>query len=261
MEKSRIEWTDYTWNPVTGCKHGCTYCYAERMSKRFCGDIRHNKVVADYSEHDGIYEIENEVVGRNGRSVIYPFGFVPTLHKNRLTKNCKPRMIKRSSTIFVCSTADLFGEWVPDDWIKQVFEICVENPQHRYLFLTKNQKRYIQLRDKGMLPDSNNMWYGTTVTRPNEEFFYSRSGIYNTYISIEPILEPFTKYRDMTTTDWVIVGAETGNRKGKVVPDKKWISDIVDTCSFSETPVFLKNNLASIWNSTLIQEFPWSDDK
>lgn len=254
MEKSRIEWCDYTWNPVTGCKNNCPYCYAEKLAMRFCGDIRRNKIIADYTDNNGIYEIENEIIGRNGRSVIYPFGFAPTLHKNRLTKNCKPEKIKQGSTIFVCSTADLFGEWVPEEWIEKVFKVCEENPQHRYAFLTKNPKRYYELDEKRKLPLKENMWYGTTVTMAGTPYFKDLEC--NIFVSIEPMQGQFQN-TDITGVDWVIVGAETGQRRSKILPKKTWISEIVSFCKERNLPVFLKNNLEDIWEQKLIQQFPW----
>lgn len=258
MEKTKIEYCDYTYNPVTGCLHNCPYCYAEKMSRRFCGDIRHNKAVADFSENNGIYEIENEIVSRNGRSVTYPFGFAPTLHKNRLTKNCKPAKVKKPSTFFVCSTADLFGEWVPDEWIEQVFKVCLENPRHRYMFLTKNPTRYCKIADAGWLPDEDNFWYGSTITKKGGSFFCG-SVHWNTFISAEPLLEPLeVENGSFGGAKWIIVGAETGQRRNKVVPEKQWIEDIVSVCKRNSIPVFLKNNLADVWKDELIQQYPWS---
>lgn len=260
MEKSKIEWCDYTYNPVTGCLHNCPYCYAEKMSRRFCGDIRHNKAIADFSEHNGIYEIENEIVSRNGRSVTYPFGFAPTLHKNRLTKNCKPAKVKKPSTFFVCSTADLFGEWVPDEWIEQVFKVCLENPRHRYLFLTKNPARYRSLSNKRleMISKSSELLYGATATTQSDVDSIKETAYSDVdFLSIEPLLGPID-LSDYHYLSWVIVGAETGQRRGKVIPKKEWISKIVDDCYSRDVPVFLKNNLADIWKDELIQQYPWS---
>ena len=269
MEKSKIEWCDYSYNPVTGCLHNCPYCYAEKMSRRFCGDIRHNKTVADFSENNGIYEIENEIVSRNGRSVTYPFGFAPTLHRNRLTKNCKPAKVKKPSTFFVCSTADLFGEWVPAEWVDNVLEVCEHNPRHRYLFLTKNPSGYISLfpiwkalHNKELYK---NFWLGTSISSKDDIYkvflmqdIHMRYKI-NTFLSIEPIFENIAtpEFRN-TGIQWVIVGAETGQRRNKVVPEKQWIEDIVSVCKRNGIPVFLKNNLANVWKDELIQQYPWS---
>ena len=261
MEKSKIEWTDYTWNPVTGCKYGCQYCYAEKISKRFCGDIRYNKITADYTEENGIYAIEKEIIGRNGRSVTYPFGFAPTLHKERLFKNCKPAMVKKPSTFFVCSTADLFGEWVPDKWIEQVFKICEENPRHRYMFLTKNPDRYCKLANAGNLPLNENFWYGTSVTKKGDTFFGGRFRD-NIFLSIEPLLEHLDAgLGSFGRASLIIVGAETGTRKGKVTPRREWIENIIETAKITHADVFFKDSkeIREVWGDELIQKLPWGE--
>lgn len=254
MEKSKIEWTDYTWNPVTGCKHKCPYCYAEKMSNRFSGDIRRNKVIADYTEENGNFVIKNEINARNGRTIIFPFGFAPTLHINRLEKNCKPRRVLKPSSFFVGSLCDLFGEWVPDEWIERVFKICEENPRHRYMFLTKNPQRYYDLHSSGKLPEAENMWYGTTVTKANTPYFKDLEC--NIFVSIEPMQGRFQN-EDIDGVDWVIIGAETGQRRNKILPNKAWVSEIVSFCEKRNLPVFLKNNIADIWKEKLIQQYPW----
>ena len=129
--KTKIDWADATWNPVTGCLHGCEYCYARRIARRF-GDI---------SCDDGQLHVQAKNVNSYEDAVHsgpYPFGFSPTFHRNILSD---PKHWKKPRTIFVCSMADLFGEWVPDEWIRAVFEACEAAPQHRYIFLTKNPAR------------------------------------------------------------------------------------------------------------------------
>lgn len=158
--------------------------------------------------------------------------------------------------IFVCSMADLFGDWVPDNWIKEVFKACEKAPQHNYLFLTKNVKRYVKYR----VPMLENMWYGTSITREADMhlFNFLPEGC-NTFVSIEPILSDLEveKHNIMfRLVDWFIIGAETGNRKSKVIPERKWIEDIVNECKKRNKPVFMKSSLADIWGEPLIQEFP-----
>lgn len=99
------------------------------------------------------------------------------------------------------------------------------------------------------------MWYGTTITKPGEESFWSQNR--NTFVSIEPILARFTNMEEnLCDLSWVIIGAETGRRKGKIVPEREWIEDIVNECKEKNIPVFMKFSLADIWGEPLIQEFP-----
>lgn len=253
MEKTKIDWCDSTWNPVTGCLHGCEYCYARRIAERFAPfDLPH---ITEKGALDGMNELDNPIITecRDGKDRIcaYPYGFEPTLHRYRLGDYEK----KKGRTIFVCSMADLFGEWVPDEWIEEVFEALHNAPQHNYLFLTKNPKRYLRTK----LPLDDNLWYGTSVCRKGDmaKCRYLPFGR-KKFISIEPILEdlelidsPIINY-----VDWIIIGAETGRRKDKVVPERKWIEDIVNECRKVDIPVFMKSSLLDIWGEPLIQEFP-----
>lgn len=255
MNKTKIDWCDSTWNPVTGCLHGCEYCYARGISERFggwtWGDIpMRDEVVKNhlpYRELDNPLSIERD----SGKRVKapYPYGFIPTFHRYRLNDYID----KQGRNIFVCSMADLFGEWVPDSWIEEVFAACEKAPQHNYLFLTKNPKRYEKILDRYMPP---NMWFGWSQTGPmgNKCDFSTHHSI-KTFISIEPLLEPFKEFH-IKGVDWVIIGAETGLRKGKVVPERKWIEDIVNECIIADIPLFMKSSLAEIWGEPLIQEFP-----
>ena len=154
--------------------------------------------------------------------------------------------------------ADLFGDWVPDEWIEQVFEACEAAPQHKYLFLTKNGKRYLELARKGIMPDADNFWYGCSVTRPDAPFFFSNKC--KTFASIEPILEPFDwvpGLKHIGLPDWIIVGAETGNRKNKVRPEKDWLGGIVNGCAEHNIPLFMKESLRELMGADFRQEFPW----
>lgn len=240
MNKTKIDWCDSTWNPVTGCLHECEYCYAKRMAHRFSGG-------GENWTDDKIIVLDKKVYGEEEEKAIpYPYGFIPTFHKYRLNDYIG----KKGRNIFVCSMADLFGEWVPDSWIEEVFKACENAPQHNYLFLTKNPIRYAQLGEKGLLPDSPNMWFGFSETKTRENPVYIPAG--NIFVSIEPILEEVRP----SLVDWVIVGAETGRRKDKVIPKKEWIETIVDDCKKRGVPLFMKSSLADIWGEPLIQEFP-----
>lgn len=195
----------------------------------------------------------------DGRIVPYPFGFAPTFHRYRLDE---PQKRNKHSNIFVCSMSDLFGDWVPEEWIQEVFEECERAPQHRYLFLTKNPARYLHLENLGKLMKGDSFWYGTTVTTPDEQYFFSsgNSGI-KTFLSIEPIMERFDRRNASPdhTPQWIIIGAETGNRKGKAKPEKSWIDEIAAFGRDNGRPVFMKESLRALMGDDFRQEFPWKE--
>ena len=282
-KKTKIDWCDSTWNPVTGCLHGCEYCYARRIVERFggCwrldlppdtswrGNVGERKLMGDYARHnDGKChvldepEIECAVFdppsGYRGKVKPYPYYFSPTFHRYRLGE---PQSWKKPRNIFVCSMADLFGEWMPDAWIREVFEACEAAPQHRYLFLTKNPERYMELASNGVITkDQSNFWFGSTATAPEMPFFWHNE--VNTFVSIEPILAPFKDLTDdgidpVSKVKWIIVGAETGSRKDKAVPRKSWVDEIVSTAKKTGTPVFMKDSLRDLMGDDFRQEFPW----
>ncbi len=252
MNKSKIEWCDSTWNPVTGCLHECEYCYARRIANRFKG---YDKItLPDLSISKGLNVLEVPAV-KNGGVAPYPFDFKPTFHKYLLDK---PQSWKKPRTVFVCSMADLFGEWVPDSWIEEVFAACEKAPQHRYLFLTKNPQRYGELARAGKLPKKDNMWYGSTLDSMRAKRYPGRLSD-NTFVSIEPL----TEYMDVGlgsfgSAEWVIIGAETGNRKGKVTPEKEWIDKICEAADITHAAVFMKDSLLPIvGEANMRREFPW----
>ena len=251
MNKTKIEWCDSTWNPVTGCYHGCPYCYARNMINRFSGKAY---IIAPA---DGVKEINEPVKDENGKRIPYPFAFTPTLHRYRLNDYKD----KSGRTIFVCSMADLFGDWVPDSWIEEVFTACKQALQHNYLFLTKNPKRYAELALKQKLPNGDAFWYGTTVTTPDEDFFFSIE--HHTFLSIEPIMGDFSEdfgHMCKRFSEWIVTGAETGNRKDKIVPKRKWVAGLADVCKREEIPLFMKDSLIPIiGEENMIREFPWEE--
>jgi protein gp37 len=271
MNKTKIEWCDYTWNPVTGCLHGCEYCYARRIAERF-GRLDDTSIMMKYSKDAELkeplyYQDNNDIM----RISPYPYKFFPTFHRYRLDE---PARKTKPSKIFVVSMGDLFGDWVPDKWIEEVFAACKKAPQHTYLFLTKNPSRYWQLHDKGILPDKNNYWYGTTLTHGKDEHRVANNlpaytglpkpTFRNTFVSAEPILDNiegihpmggfFTYYPH--TIKWAILGAETGNRKDKVIPERKWIENIVLACRKANVPVFMKDSLKDLMGDDFMQEWP-----
>lgn len=257
MLRTKISTAESTWNPITGCQNSCPYCYARGTANRFKGcDEAHS----EETDGDIIYLKERlKVTDKQGvvRNAAYPFGFTPTFHEYRLND---PLTKGFGKTVFVCSMADMFGEWVPREWIKKVFDACKAAEGHRYLFLTKNPARYIELAEAGILPEDDNFWYGSTVTDPDMPAFYG--GKYKTFVSIEPILKPFNepgKDGIADTVDWAIFGAETGTRKNKVVPERSWIEGAVKAFKDRGKPVFMKDSMKPIWGEDIITEFPWSD--
>jgi protein gp37 len=260
MNKTKIDWATMTWNPITGCLHGCPYCYARKIAERFQDTDTPDPdslFLALYLV-DGTVILGEPVKSGNGKILPFVTGFTPTFHRYRLGE---PAAMKKPQTIFVCSMADLFGDWVPDEWIEKVFTACKAAPQHRYLFLTKNPQRLCELANTGRLPENENFWYGSTIAGPKAFSFPGRLRD-NTFLSIEPLLEPLhAGLGSFGSAQWIIIGAETGNRKGRVVPKREWIENIVDAASITRAAVFMKESLRPIWGEPLIQEYPWRTEQ
>jgi protein gp37 len=281
MNTTTIETFDLTYNPVTGCLHGCEYCYARDFAQRFCGAdmgdtcrygagydwYRGDDPFAPPYTHTKLFVVNNPlmVTRKNGKKVKapFPFGFEPTYHKYRLNE---PKEAKRPQNIFVCSMADLFGSWVPTKWIADVIDSCLAAPQHNYLFLTKNPARYAALQKMALLPQTPNFWYGTTITN-NADFDGRGYVLYSsllgsgckTFLSIEPLHEQISLNRlpNFDCVQWVIVGAESGKRKGKVMPSKAWVDDIREACEHYGIPLFMKDSLIPVvGRDGLLQEWP-----
>ncbi len=145
MDNTKIDWADMSWNPVTGCRHGCPYCYARQIATRYGGWTKGGKkTLANFFKDPPELEGPLLVVQKNGKGSQrpYPFGFTPTFHRYRLGQ---PARKQQPRNIFVGSMADLFGAWVPTRWIVEVLDACLAAPQHNYLFLTKNPQRYLEL--------------------------------------------------------------------------------------------------------------------
>lgn len=153
--------------------------------------------------------------------------FKPTFHPERL----KDKMPKKPSKIFVCSMADLFGDWVSKEWIEKVLAVVKDNPQHIFQFLTKNPKKYREF----VFPD--NCWLGITIDTPDRGRLFEGcfSGITNyKFVSFEPLLGDMSAL-DLSGIDLVIIGAMTGS--GAIKPKKEWIDSI------KHPNIFYKNNV------------------
>lgn len=268
MNKSLIEWCDFTWNPVTGCQHGCPYCYATKQANRFSGNVMINKTSEqlrkEWDERGTRWVLEKPFKNEIGKVTPFPVKFEPMFREYCLPM---PAQKKKPAVIFVVSMGDLFGEWVPDEWIRRVFGAAQAAPWHTYLFLTKNPQRYIQLAEAGKLPQQGNFWYGTTVTRPDQQYAWFEPVTYNWFLSIEPIQEDFTfdaswvirsETKGTYAPPWIIVGAETGQQKNKTIPQAEWVQHILEFSQTHGSKVFLKNNLAPYFTGDLVQDFPFS---
>lgn len=207
---SSIEWTESTWNPVTGCSKisaGCANCYAERMARRL------------------------KAVGVPN----YANGFEVTLHEELLKLPLKWRKPK---IVFVNSMSDLFHEQIPDGFILRVFDVMNRAFWHRFQILTKRSDRLSRMsRD---LPWADNIWMGVTVENRKcafriEQLRKTRASI--KFISMEPLLEPVEEL-DLMDIDWVIVGGESG--PGARPLNEDWVMDIKGKCQTSNIPFFFK---------------------
>ncbi|MCZ7556104.1 MAG: phage Gp37/Gp68 family protein [Bacteroidia bacterium] len=208
--KSSIEWTESTWNPVTGCSKistGCKHCYAERMAKRL-----HAMGQANY---------------RNG--------FEVTLHRHALEL---PLRLRKPQVIFVNSMSDLFHEDVPPDFILDVFDVMARASQHTFQVLTKRADRLRDICD--VLPWPENVWMGVSV----ETALYKNriDALRNVpaavrFISLEPLLGDLGSL-DLHRIDWVIVGGESG--PGARPMNEEWVLNIKAQCEAQQVPFFFK---------------------
>ncbi|MFC1737609.1 DUF5131 family protein [Planctomycetota bacterium] len=207
---SKIEWTESTWNPVTGCTKisiGCKNCYAERMALRL----------------------------KAAGSPNYAKGFRVTIHPHVLKI---PLRWKHPRTIFVNSMSDIFHRDVPKDFIDKMFDVMHKASHHRYQILTKRSKRMVELNSK--LPWLPNIWMGVTVE--TAKYLYRIDHLRQTnaavkFISFEPLLGP-TPNIDFSGIDWVIVGGESGPGARPMKPE--WAADIRDQCLAAKVPFFFK---------------------
>ena len=207
---SSIEWTESTWNPVTGCTKistGCLNCYAEKMAKRLLAMRQPN----------------------------YANGFKVTLHPEMLET---PLLWKKPQTIFVNSMSDLFHDDIPDEFIHNVFNVMATAHWHRFQVLTKRAERLTELSNK--LPWNDNIWMGVTVETSDYKFRIDRlrnTGANIKFLSIEPLLGSLGKL-NLENIDWVITGGESGPFSRPVSPE--WIYEIRNQCIKTGVPFFFK---------------------
>ncbi|MGO9109325.1 MAG: DUF5131 family protein [Thermoguttaceae bacterium] len=207
---SAIEWTESTWNPVTGCTKvspGCMHCYAERMAKRL------------------------QAMGQAN----YADGFKVRMHDHAVEL---PLTWKKPKTIFVNSMSDLFHKAVPVEFIQRVFDVMRRANWHQYQLLTKRSERLLEL--DGKLEWLPNIWMGVSVE--NQSYTYRIDNLRQTraqtkFLSLEPLLSPLPDL-DLTGIDWAIVGGESGPGARPMKPE--WATEIRDQCRKAQVPFFFK---------------------
>ena len=210
MSKSSIEWTEQTWNPVTGCTKispGCKFCYAEKMAARL--------------KHMGVKNYRN--------------GFKLTLHHHMLDR---PLQWKKPSIIFVNSMSDLFHQDVPESFIFEVFDVMKRAPWHKFQVLTKRPDRVAALGKK--LHWMPNIWMGTSVE--NMDYIDRIDLLRKTsakikFLSLEPLLGGLPNL-NLKKIDWVIVGGESGHKARPI--KKEWVIDIQKQCKKADVSFFFK---------------------
>lgn len=207
---SNIEWTEMTWNPVTGCykiSQGCKHCYAERMAHRL------------------------KAMG----TARYANGFVPTLHWDLVDQ---PRKWRAPRTVFVNSMSDLFQDDVPVEFIKAVFQTMVDTPQHTYQILTKRSERLKALSRQ--LPWPDNVWMGVSVE--DDRVMHRITDLAAVpakvrFLSCEPLIGPLENM-PLKGIHWVIVGGESG--AGARPMESHWVEDIQRQCEDHDVMFFFK---------------------
>lgn len=206
MNRTKIEWTDYTLNPIKGiCKMSCDYCYAKKIYKRFKLSPRVSLRIKEFN---------------------------------------KLKSLRVSSKIFLCSTHELFGNWIPDAWREMIFKEIAKYPQHTFQILTKCPNKATEW----FLPD--NVWLGVTIDNwvGTRLIALRNSHAKLKFVSFEPLLDEIDT--DLEGINWVIIGAQTAPYNP---PEREWVEKIIKEARRHKIPVFLKNNLK--WKKK-IQEFP-----
>jgi len=208
--KSSIEWTESTWNPLTGCTKvspGCEHCYAERMALRL------------------------QAMGQAN----YANGFKLTMHEQVLDL---PLRWKKPQTIFVNSMSDLFHEEVPVEFILRSFDVMQRADWHQFQILTKRASRLLEL--DSLLPWAAHIWMGVSIENSDYAFRIDclrQTGAKTKFVSFEPLLGPIHDL-NLNGIDWVIVGGESGPKARPMNPS--WVVDIRNQCQKAQVPLFFK---------------------
>jgi protein gp37 len=210
VQRSSIEWTEATWNPVTGCSKvspGCAHCYAETFAERWRGVKGHH----------------------------YEQGFELRLWPQRLHQPLHWREPRR---VFVNSMSDLFHENIPDEYVERVFGVMVEAERHVFQVLTKREDRLAELAPS--LPWPPNVWIGATIE--NRRFVHRADVLRQIpaavrFISAEPLLTEVT-HLDLTDIDWVIAGGESGSGARRL--DLRWVYHLAELATEARTAFFMK---------------------
>lgn len=244
--KNKIGWCSMTFNPCWGCLNNSEcreYCYARKIAKRFC------KVMAEKEDEYHFYFEDEDVEICSDLLASRLKHFQPTLLRSQFDK----KFPKKSQRIFVGSMSEI-AHW-EKRWMEVVLGRILCYPQHIFQFLTRHPDIYLKYN----FPD--NCWLGITITKEDDinkndwRYFYENTKY---FISFEPLLEDVNsllKFLNYSNISWVIVGAETGNRKDKIIPKKEWIEDIVEYCRRLNIPIYLKDSLKNIY-PVEIKEFP-----
>lgn len=207
MRKTKISWTNKTWNVVTGCTKysaGCANCYAEALTRRF--------------------------------PQAFPNGFNVTLHPERLDE---PKHVKKPSMFFVCSMADMFHDDVPFEYIDKVMQTIRDCPQHTFQILTKRSERMFDYYFSKNVYTPRNCWFGVTVenqkAKSRIEKLHSMMAASVRFLSCEPLIEDLGVL-NLDRIDWVIVGGETGPKARPM--KKEWVLNIKRQCDEQGVPFF-----------------------
>jgi len=238
--KNKIGGGTLTFNPCWGCLNNCPYCYARKINKRFWA--RMIEVERDY------HFKKHQSWAWTGDQLRDLHDFKPTFLESQFYK----KFPQKTQKIFVGSMSEIY--YWEDEWLEKVLEKVKQYPQHIFQFLT----RYPEVYDRYIFPK--NCWLGVTITKEKDfergipYLFITSCNI--TFVSVEPILEYFNPVPfSNANIDWIIIGAETGNRKGKIIPKKEWIENIVDYCRKDKIPIYLKDSLKGIYLEE-VKEFP-----